>query len=175
MAGAFDCSLIGHSDSLDLTGTTLGAAEPEFVHLEVDNERSATDGDGCEFTIGVLIDAVAPFDGRTIPLTENFSKLFTIDFEVSVDALCGACLPIRFRSGVDGNGDVPVKNLVSSEFMAVAPQLFNCDICVTGSPVFIRGDCNFASNPWSAVDISDAAAAMGFIFLQGAEKFDAPL
>ncbi len=174
VAGAYDCNLTAMPESFSFADTVLAETEPEFVHFEADNRRSADDGDACEFTLGILIDATAPFDGRTLPAAEGFERLFTVDFEIGGDAFCGHCLPIRFLDGVNGNGDVPVKNLVSMEFESRAPELFHCEICVRGEPEFIRGDCNFSSANGSPVDIADAAAIVGFVFLEDAWKFDAP-
>jgi hypothetical protein len=143
------------------------------VHLEVDNISG--DGDPCEFTIGVLVDAVAPYDGRTLPSTSTFKKLFSLDFMVEDDADCGECLWIRYFDELNGNGDVYVYNLASVNFFPVTPILHNCEVCVTeGRVKFVRGDCNFSFGGKRAVDISDAAAMVGHFFLQGDAAFDAP-
>ena len=39
---------------------------------------------------------------------------------------------------------------------------------------FIRGDCNLSGELLEAVDIADAAAMVGYFFLQGNARFEAP-
>jgi hypothetical protein len=171
MSVMYGCDLHGIEDSFDTDGGALEESEAEFVHLELDNAPSERDGDSCELTLGVLVDATSPFDGRTLPGTNGFTKLFSVEYEVEDDADCGKCIWIKFRDGLDGNGTPPVKNLVSIEFESEKPdELINCAICVKGQAKFRRGDCNMSG----AVDIADAAAKVGFIFLQGDDKFDAP-
>lgn len=174
MSVSFDCNLTGLPDTLNLDGGALKETNAEFVHLEIDNNASNVDTDGCELTFGTLIDAVAPFDGRTLPATSTFRKLFSVDFQVSDMAACGDCLDIKFKDSLNGNGDVTVKNLVSINFQSSAPQFQNCAICVEGEPSFIRGDCNFSNMGAMAVDIADAAAEVGFLFLEGDLHFNAP-
>lgn len=176
MSVAFNCNLTLHPDSFDLTGGALEQAGAEFVHIETDNLNPTVDGDACEFTLGVLIDAVPPFDGRALPSTSRFRKLFSIDFEIEDDATCGQCLWIKFMDGLTGTGGIPpVRNLVSIDFQSRSPETINCSVCVDAdSPKFIRGDCNFSNRGNLSVDIADAAAAVGYIFLTGNAKFNAP-
>ena len=172
MAVTYSCDLFA-DDDIEGTGGALDEANAEFVHLSVDNNNSSGDGDGCEFTVGVLIDAKSPFDGRTLPATNEFERLFSIDFGIEDDAPCGDCLDIRFKDGVDGDGTVAVKNLVSINFNSQKPELVNCKLCVEGQGHFVRGNCNFSEGR-DPVDISDAAAMVGYIFLDGEWKFRAP-
>ena len=174
MSVSFDCNLTGLPATLNLDGGALKETNAEFVHLEIDNNATQVDTDGCELTFGTLIDAVAPHDGRTLPPSNGFRKLFSVDFQVSDMATCGACLDIRFKDGLNGNGDVAVSNLVSINFQSQAPQLQNCAICVEGEPSFVRGDCNFSNMGALSVDIADAAAEVGFLFLEGDLHFNAP-
>lgn len=176
MAVKFHTDLTAVTNSFSLAGGALQETNAEFVHIEIDN--LVGDGDPCEFTLGALIDAVAPFDGRTLPATSVYKKLFSLDFSVESDAPCGECLWLRFTDGLTGNGDVPVYNVASINFYPVTPKLKNCEICVKkGEARFVRGDCNFdalTSGRAQPVDISDAAAMVGHMFLTGAARFDAP-
>jgi hypothetical protein len=170
MSVMYNCDINGIEDSFDIQDGALEESEAEFVHLELDNVPSDRDEDSCELTLGVLVDATSPFDGRTLPAANSFKKLFSIDYEVETDADCGKCMWIKFRDGLDGNGTPPVKNLVAIDFQSVAPDEFiNCAICAREAK-FRRGDCNFSE----AVDIADPAAMVGFIFLEGNQRFDAP-
>ncbi len=174
MSVRYDCALSAIPESLNTTGTALESSEAEFVNLVIDNDNSSTDGDGCGLTMGILIDSNPPFDGRTLPAAAGFAKLFSVDFRVGEDAFCGECLPLRFTDGEEANDGVAVKNLISVDFEARPVELFDCDVCVTQRQEFVRGDCNFSGMTGMAIDISDAAAAAGFIFLEGEQKFLAP-
>ena len=175
MSVAFDCGLTADEDSFDIEDGALEETNAEFVHLEVDNLKSSVDDDDCEFTVGVLVDAVAPFDGRTLPPTSTFKKLFSLDFEIDDAAKCGECLDVEFEDGLNGNGQVAVFNLVSVNFLSRTPKLESCSVCVNaGAPKFIRGDCNFSNIGRKSIDIADAAAAVGHIFLKGDAHFETP-
>ncbi len=175
MAVSYSCDLTALEDTFSLEGGAIKEVDAEFVHLEVDNVNRTIDSDDCEFTLGVLIDAKSPFDGRTLPRTTGFKKLFSIELQIENDADCGKCYTIRFKDGLNGNGDVPVRNLVSVNFQSSKPDLCDCQICVEGgNPEFIRGDCNFSDVGALSVDIADAAAAVGYFFFSGDAKFNAP-
>ena len=88
--------------------------------------------------------------------------------------MCDKRLWVMFMDGLNGNGTPPVKNLVAIDFLSKSPDTVNCQVCVEGQPQFIRGDCNSSGELLEAVDIADAAAMVGFFFLQGAMKFNAP-
>jgi len=169
MSVTYHCDLHAVEESFDISDGALEEAEAEFVFLEIDNRGPSSDDDKCGFTLGVLVDATTPFDGRKLPQTGSFTKLFTLDFFIEEDADCGKCLWIKFMDGKNGTGDVEVKNLVSVDFFSQRPdELRNCAICVEGGrSLFIRGDCNFSEG----VDIADPAAMVGFMFLN---EFDAP-
>lgn len=174
MSVTYDCDLSADPATFDTSGGALDAASADFVNIDIDNNLRSQDGDSCEFIVGVLVDAADPFDGRMLPATGAFQRLFSLDFEISIDALCDTCLQIRFQDGLDGNGTPPTKNLISTNFASEKPDFLNCEVCVEGEKEFIRGDCNFSGEFVMGVDIADAAAMVGFFFLQGASRFDAP-
>ena len=172
MALSFCCDLIA-DDTLDISGTIVEAVGAEFVTAQADNDPN--DGDGCELILGVLVDALPPFDGATIPPLPDFQRVGCVQFSVRESAACGECCPIEFTDGVNGTGKVPVKNLISVENVSRSPQTMDCEVCIVGEPRFFRGDCNFMSmGPGMAVDISDAAAVVSFLFLPGTWKFEPP-
>ncbi len=174
MAVVFDCALTAVEDSFSIAGGALAEVGAEFVSIDIDNSGRADDGDGCEFILGVLVDATAPFDGRRLPVTGTFRKLFDLGFLIEGDAMCNHCVWLMFMDGLDGNGVPPVRNLVAVDFFAKSPETTDCQVCVEGEPQFIRGDCNLSGELLEAVDIADAAAMVGFFFLQGDAKFNAP-
>jgi hypothetical protein len=174
MAIRFSCDFTASVPADHLAGGALAETMAEFVHIEIDNRRISDDGDRCEFTAGVLVDAVAPFDGRTLPATSVFRKLFDLEFLIEDGADCGDCLSLNYRNELSANDERPVSNLVSINFQSRRPETCDCDLCVAGDPQFQRGDCNFSGGGRSAVDIADAAAMVGFFFLQGAQRFAAP-
>jgi hypothetical protein len=167
------CCDISAREVFDISGTIVEAVGADFVSIQADNDP--TDGDGCELILGVLVDALPPFDGATLPPTGTFQRVGCVPFDIKNDqALCGKCCPIAFTDGVNGRGKVPIKNLISVENVSVSPQRMNCEVCVVGKEKFFRGDCNFSRMGSMSVDIADAAAVVSFLFLPGSWKFQPP-
>jgi len=170
MAVSFNSDLTCQ-ENLDISGTILEALGAEFVSLQCDND--AGDGDGKELIIGVLIDALPPFDGATIAPSDDVQPIGYITFDVSSDAECGSSAEIEFTDGINGTGRVPIKNLVSSENKSRSPAaVINCAVEILAEPVFYRGDCNFSLGSSMAVDIADAAAVVSHLFLPGSWNFE---
>ena len=121
----------------------------------VDNDP--TDGDSCELTVGILLDVLPPFDAQTVPATSEFLEIGNIDVQVSPSAPCLTCLPVAFCDFVDASNRIPIQNIVviNNQSIHDFPTL-DCNVCTIGTPVFIRGDCNFDIQ----IDISDAAVMM---------------
>jgi hypothetical protein len=173
MAVCFPCDLSGKEGSLDITGTVVDAQNAEYVNHHFDNNGG--DGDGCEFILGILVDALEPFDGRTLPRTSDFLRLGCIEFTVAdKPELVGQCLPISFCDGADGRGKVPISNLISVLNQSYPVSLVACDLCLTSAGVFHRADCNFSNKGKLSVDIADAAASVSALFGRGNWKFDPP-
>ena len=169
MAVTFD-SVLTAGENLDTSGTILEALGAEFVNMQVDNDD--TDGDGRELIIGVLIDALPPFDGAAIPPLASPQAMGYVTFDVEDDsALCGTTVNINFTDGINGVGRVPIKNLVSAENQSRSPSLESCSIGIFGDEFFFRGDCNFSLMGTMAVDIADAASVIAYLFLPGAWQF----
>jgi hypothetical protein len=167
------CSLTLADESLDISGTILEAIGAEFVSVQADATKS--DGDGCEIIVGVLVDALPPFDGATIPPLPDFQRMGTLTFAIADDdGLCGTTCPIVFKDGLNGSGKVPVKNLIAVENVSRSVVLNPCEVKIVGPERFFRGDCNFSRMGGMSVDISDAAAVVSFLFLPGSWKFHPP-
>jgi hypothetical protein len=172
MALTFCCDVKARP-AIDITGTIVEAVGAEFVSVQADNDPS--DGDGCELIIGVLVDALPPFDGATLPPTSTLTRVGCVLFDITDDpSLCGKCCFVNFTDGVNGVGNVPIKNLISVENVSRGPQLMNCEICIKDKEKFFRGDCNFSQMGSMSVDIADAAAVVSFLFLPGTWKFNPP-
>ncbi len=173
MGVCYPCELSCDESSLDIAGTIVEAVEADFVSLQCDND--ANDGDGCELILGILVDSLPPFDGRTLPPTDDFMRVGCVDFTIASDSqLCGQCLPISFCDGVNGRGKVPIKNLISAENESLSPMVMDCEVCVTGDGTFHRGDCNFSDMGNMSVDIADPAAVISFLFMSGPWQFQPP-
>ena len=173
MAVTFCCDTLRAGDALDVSGTVLEAVGADFLSVQADNNPD--DGDGCELVLGLLVDALPPFNGATIPPLEGFQSVGCVNFAVSETTDCGTCCPLVFEDGLNGNGKVPVKNLISVENFALAPTLQGCEVCVVPAPTFFRGDCNFSGQGMGmAVDISDVASVVSFLTQNDAWVFEPP-
>jgi len=178
MALSFCCDAVLAREAFDISGTILEAIGAEFVSIQVDNPSGPlSDQDAeCEIIIGVLVDALPPFDGQTIPPLPQFQRVGCVKFDVNDDPeLCGQCCDIKFQDGAKGRGKVPIKNLISIENKSLGPQTMDCEICIVDKERFFRGDCNMMPNmPMGSmsVDIADAAAVVSFLFLTGSWKFN---
>ena len=167
MAICHDCRLTCVEGSFRVPeDSMLDAIGAEFVDFQC--EGDAGDGDGCEMIFGVLVDALPPFDGQTLPPTEIPLKLFCVDVIISEDAAC-ECLPVQFCDGADGRGNVPIKNVYSAENKSFPPITVDCAVCVTGRPMFRRGDCNADGK----ANLPDAASVVSFLFAMMG-NFDPP-
>jgi len=182
------CCDVEAEEVLDIKGTIIEAIGAEYVSIQVDNEYEEgglvtpedPDGiDGCELIIGVLVDALPPFDGQTIPPTDTFTRIGCVPFKVKETAPCGGpCCDIVFKDGVDGDGKIPIYNLISVENFERSVQTIPCKICIEDKEKFFRGDCNFSGDSGTdgslAVNIADAAAVVSYLFLPGTYKFIPP-
>ena len=165
------CCEITAVENLDISNTILEAIGTEFVSVRADSDPD--DGDGCELIIGVLVDALPPFDGATIPPLAEFQKVGTLSFDVTDDQdACGTVCPLEFVDGLDGPGKVPVKNLISVDNNSKGAVVFNCQAVIVAPEVFHRGDCNSSRTGSMSVDIADAASMVSFLFMEGDWKFN---
>ncbi len=179
-----------------LEGTITQTVGAEFVNVHCQDVDPADSTKTGELIVGILVDALPPFDGQYLPPTDEFLKLICVKFVVKAPPTCeegGSCTDITFCERGDGAGSVPTRNLISVANFSWKPMdLLPGKVCVLAAPVFIRGDCNFTySDPlktitperladaanifWpDAVDISDAAAVISFLFETGDFRFLPP-
>ena len=175
LALCYPCELQCREGSFDTAGTIVDEVGADFVSHQCDNDPA--DGDGCELIVGILVDSKPPFEGGTLPPTEEFLRLGCLTFDVADDPrLSGQCLPVEFCDGVNGRGVVPTFNLASVENQSFRLRVASCEVCVgaVARETFHRGDCNFSLRGNQSVTISDAAALVSFLFIQGPLHFAPP-
>lgn len=173
MAICTPCDAAPKEGTYDISGTIVEAVGAEYVNHQADTDPN--DGDGCELIVGILVDSLPPFEGGTLPATERYLSVGTIDFAIADDpALAGICLPVTFCDGANGPGKVPIRNLFSIGNESRKPFLASCDICIEEEGLFYRGDCNYSFEGAFAVDIADAAATVSFLLGDGPLKFQPP-
>lgn len=172
---SYDCNLQCDPTSLDTTGGVLDEVVPDFLEIQCDNipADDPADDDDCEMIAGILIEAVPPFEGETLPGTDVFRRLFCLDFTIGPNAECGSTLPLEFVNGLDGNDIIPIANVAAINNQDVLLATMNCSVEVAGTlgePEFIRGDCDFNGT----TNVADGAAMVSHMFVMGEERFDAP-
>ncbi len=173
LAIEFDCQL--EVTGFDLEDSATEAIGAEFVQYSIDNDPN--DGDGCELTVAVILDALPPFDvdGNqvlfdTLPggldpsqpeglvFAQNIGCAHAV---ISPEAECEAILPVTFSSGVNGQQNLPVANLAVIDFGSFQDvTLLNCFVEVLPVPKFQRGDCNDDGSE----DLADAIAILRYEF-----------
>lgn len=159
MALCYDCDLLVVPGSFDIVGTIVEAVGAEFVSYNVDN--SSTDGDGCELVLGLLMDALPPFENQTLPSTATPLLVGCFDATVGPGAACDELLAVDFCNGADGSGSVAIENIAVIDYQSVqGVGLYGGGCQVIPEPAFRRGDCNVDEK----VDLADAATVLGHQF-----------
>jgi hypothetical protein len=165
LAVCYDCNLT--FQSFDITDSIFDEVGAEFVNWNIDDDPN--DGDGCEFVAGILLDALPPFDGQTVPPTSVPLLIGCATVSIDPAAPCGTCLGIQFCDGINGAGNVLIENIAIIDFQSIQGfGTFPCQVCVVPDEIFQRGDCNSDDK----VDLADAAKVLGWQF-QG-ESIDCP-
>ncbi|HVR75371.1 MAG TPA: SdrD B-like domain-containing protein [Planctomycetota bacterium] len=169
MAICYDCSVTVLEDTFRVPPDTItDAIRADYVNFQADNDPN--DGDGCEMILAILVDSLPPFDGQTLPPIDMPLKLASVDVRVPDNATCGTCFPLMFCDGVNGRGKVPIKNLFAAENESFPAATVNCSVCVSGAPVFQRGDCNFDTR----INVTDAVILIGSLCASGDCLFKPP-
>ena len=154
LAVCFDCELEFVEGTWTIEGTILEAVGAEFVNHHVDNDPN--DGDGCELIVGILLDALPPFDRQTVPPTAAPLEIGCIDVVLNGD--CDTCYNVWFCDGANGRGTVAIDNVVVRNVTESVSGFTThaCQICIVAERHFIRGDCNFDGQ----VDIADPSTIL---------------
>jgi hypothetical protein len=165
MAVCYDCAL--QVNDFSIAGSIFEAVGAEFVNWNIDSDPN--DGDGCEFVLGILLDALPPFDGQTVPSTATPLLVGCLDITISPSAPCDECLtlnfcdapPFNFGGTADGAGNVQIENIAIINFESIQGfSTLPCEVCVVPENIFQRGDCNSDDK----VDLADAAKVLGWQF-----------
>ena len=165
LAICYDCDLT--FVDFDLTDSIFDEVGAEFVSFGVDDDPN--DGDGCEFVVGILLDALPPFDGQTVPPTAVPLLIGCATVEIDDTAQCGADLNIEFCDNINADGNVLIKNIAVIDFQSIQGFVkCPCKVTVVPAEIFQRGDCNSDDK----VDLADSAKILGYQF-QG-EPIDCP-
>ena len=156
----YDCFLTIDPDSWDFEGSIVEEIGVEYLAVQVDDLPD--DGDGCELVVGILLDALPPFEGQTLPQTDFPLLIGGLDVTIDLDAPCETPLAIDFCDGINGNGSVPLYNNVVIDFQSVQNfERFGTAITVEPVEIFQRGDCNSDDK----VDLADIATAIATQFM----------
>ena len=140
MAMAFDCRLSCDGSTLRIPENTIAdLIGIDFLQLSCDNDPD--DGDGCEMVFALLVDVSPPFTGDALPPVSSPTVIACWDMTISAEAREGECLDVRFRDGVNADGAIPIKNLISIKSKDIPPLTFPCNVCVTndGPSIFCGG------------------------------------
>ncbi len=158
MTACFNCdATVGSTWSWG--GSIVEEVGVEYLAVQADN--SDIDGDGCELVVAILLDALPPFDGQTLPQTAdlNEGRLLIGCLPVTIDetASCEESLEFTWCNDINGTGTVNLYNNVVINFQSI--QEYERDdtvIVVKAAQVFQRGDCNSDDK----TDLADAAAVL---------------
>jgi len=170
LALCYDCNLT--VTNFDISGSIFDEVGAEFVNWNADNDDG--DGDGCEFVAGILLDALPPFDGQTVPPTSVPLLIGCITATVSETAACDSLLAVEWCDFINGAGSVDIENIAIIDFQSIQTfDRYDCAILVVPEEIFQRGDCNDDDK----VDLADAAKILGWQFggemIQCADACDA--
>ena len=159
----YDCDLTIHEDSWEFNGSIHNQVGVEYTAVQVDDDPD--DGDGCELVVALLLDALPPFEGQTLPQTVATSgdgaegRLLVGKMRVTVDmtAECNEDQLIEWCNDINGTGDVNLYNNVVIDFESI--QIYernDTSVYVVPEEIFQRGDCNSDDK----VDLADSATML---------------
>ena len=159
MALCYDPGLTIVEGSFTVAGTIVEEVGAEFINQNVDNDDN--DGDGRELVIGILMDALPPFENQMLPATATPLMVGCVQAIVSPNAPCDSMLAIDFCNDIDGAGSVPLKNIAVIDYESELGIGFQSGGCmIVPETLFRRGDCNMDE----MLDLSDAATTLGYQF-----------
>ena len=155
----YDCELTLDEESWTFEDSILEEVGVEYLAVQVDDDPQ--DGDGCELIVGILLDALPPFDGQTLPQPEDLLKVGSMTVEIDETAPCDGALTIEFCDGINGLGEVILDTNVVINFDSIRNfERQSTVVQVVPLELFQRGDCNSDDQ----VDLADVATLVSNLF-----------
>ena len=158
MTLCYDCNLEIGSE-WDYAGSIVEEVGVEYLAVQVDSDPN--DGDGCELVVAILLDALPPFDGQTLPQTADLNEgrllIGCLPITVGANAPCETDLLIEWCNDINGTGTVNLYNNAVINFNSIQSYARNDgSVYVVPEEIFQRGDCNSDDK----VDLADSATIL---------------
>lgn len=155
----YDCDLTLEEGTFTLEDSIVESVGAEYINHQVDDDCS--DGETGELILAILLDALPPFEGQTLPPTDENLLLGTISVTVDETAECNELQEINFCDDINGNGSVFLYNNVVIDYRSVQDfERIDTSVLVVPQEIFQRGDCNSDDK----VDLADVATGIGSQF-----------
>ncbi|MDC0853023.1 hypothetical protein OAP77_01585 [Planctomycetota bacterium] len=155
----YDCDLTIEAGTFSLDGSIVEETGAEYLNHQVDDDCS--DGETGELILAILLDALPPFEGQTLPPTSENLLVGSISVSVDESAECNELQEIYFCDDINGNGSVSLYNNVVIDYQSVQDyERIDTGINVVPEEIFQRGDCNSDDK----VDLADAATTIASQF-----------
>ncbi|MFQ5653169.1 MAG: hypothetical protein ACE5GW_00380 [Planctomycetota bacterium] len=148
VALAFDAQLL-HAVEVSIEGTITELVGAEFVQELADNDSGY-------LIVGVLLDALPPFEGQVIPAAGVELDYVRFFFDISDEIQEPVHSPLIFT---DGLGTPPINNIFVINNQSISPQPVDGFLEIIPITIFLRGDANLDG----AVDISDGVVMITFV------------
>jgi precorrin-6B methylase 2 len=153
IATCHDCAL--EFTGFDISGSIFDEVGAEFVNAQFDNDPAG----GCHMYVGILLDALPPFDNQTVPPTSTPLLIGCATATIGAGT-CGTNLMVEFCDTTNDNG-VLIENIAVIDFESIQNFETNpCMVMVVPEEIIQRGDCNTDDK----VDLADAATVLGWQF-----------
>ena len=155
----YDCDLTIVDGTFSLDGSIVEETGAEYLNHQVDDDCS--DGETGELILAILLDALPPFEGQTLPPTSEDLLVGSIQVTVDESAECNQLQEIYFCDNINGLGTVFLYNNVVIDYQSVQDyERINTGITVVPEEIFQRGDCNSDDK----VDLADASTIIASQF-----------